>query len=150
MRLTQLGSFMKDLIHIVYVSFAQNNLSEKELKHLLREIRKKNAEQGITGLLLYNDGSFIQVIEGSEEVIHRVFTSISKDNRHTNVVKLLEEPIDHRAFPDWSMGFRQISDKQSSSIPGFSDFMHRENPAQTIRSSTEQVIYLLNSFRKYT
>jgi len=141
---------MKDLIHVVYVSFAQKDLSEKELQYLLKEIRGKNAEQGITGLLLYNEGSFIQVIEGSEEIIQRVFKSISQDNRHTNVVKLLEEPIKNRAFPDWTMGFRRISDAQSSSIPGFSDFMHRENPVQTIQNSTEQVIYLLNSFRKYT
>jgi len=141
---------MKNLIHIVYVSFAQKALSEEELKNLLQEIRGKNAEQGVTGLLLYNDGAFIQVIEGNEAVINRVFNSISKDNRHTNVVKLLEEPIDQRAFPDWSMGFRQISEEQSSSIPGFSDFMHHKNPVQTIRNSTEQVIYLLNSFRKFT
>ena len=141
---------MKELIHIVYVSFAQKELSEKELTGLLREIRGKNAEQGVTGLLLYNDGAFIQVIEGSKEIINRVFKSISNDQRHNNVVKLLEEPIDQRAFPDWTMGFRKISDEQSASIPGFSDFMHRENPAQTIRNSTEQVVYLLNSFRKYS
>jgi len=141
---------MKDLIHIVYVSFARENFSEKDLKTLLKEIRKKNADQGVTGLLLYNNGSFIQVIEGKQEIIHRLFTSISRDLRHTNVVKLLEEPIRYRAFPDWSMGFREISDEQSVSIPGFSDFMHRENPVQTIQNSTEQVIYLLNSFRKYT
>ena len=111
---------MKELIHIVYVSFAQKELSEKELTGLLKEIRSKNAEQGITGLLLYNDGAFIQVIEGSKEIINRVFKSISNDQRHTNVVKLLEEPIVQRAFPDWTMGFRQISDEQSASIPGFS------------------------------
>ena len=141
---------MKDLIHIVYVSFAREELSEAQLQNLLREIRKKNARHKVTGLLLYNEGSFIQVIEGKKNTIHRLFESISQDSRHTNVVKLLEESIDKRAFPDWSMGFRRISDDQSASIPGFTNFIHEANPIKTIRGSTRQVIYLLNSFRKYT
>jgi hypothetical protein len=141
---------MKDLIHIVYVSFSNHDFSEKELQVLLKEIRRKNAKQDVTGLLLYNDGSFIQVIEGQKEVILRLFFSIEKDSRHSNVVKLLEEPIESRAFPDWSMGFRRITPEQSSAIPGFSNFLHEANPVKTIKDSTPQVIYLLNSFRKYT
>jgi hypothetical protein len=141
---------MKDLIHIVYVSFSSDELSENELKTLLQEVRTKNEEQQVTGLLLYNDGSFIQVIEGSQQTIRNLFERIRGDHRHTNVVKLLEEPIQKRAFPDWSMGFRKISPEQSSAIPGFSNFMHEQNPVKTIQGSTRQVVYLLNSFRKYT
>lgn len=141
---------MPGLIHIVYISMARKDLSEQELKDLLTEIRKKNADQGVTGLLLYNTGAFIQVIEGSEDTIHSVFRGISKDPRHSDLVKLLEESIEQRAFPDWSMGYRKITNKQSASIPGFSDFMHHKNPVQTLRKSTGQVVYLLNSFRKYT
>ena len=141
---------MKDLIHIVYVSFSNEELSEKDLETLLQEIRSKNEQQQVTGLLLYNDGSFIQVIEGSQQTIRDLFNRIRGDERHTNVVKLLEEPIKTRAFPDWSMGFRKISSEQSSAIPGFSNFMHEQNPVKTIQGSTRQVVYLLNSFRKYT
>ena len=141
---------MKDLIHIVYVSFSNEELSEKDLETLLQEIRSKNEQQQVTGLLLYNDGSFIQVIEGSQQTIRDLFNRIRGDERHTNVVKLLEEPIKTRAFPDWSMGFRKISSEQSSAIPGFSNFMHEPNPVKTIQGSTRQVVYLLNSFRKYT
>lgn len=141
---------MYELIHIVYVSFALRNLSEKELHDLLEEIRAKNHSRDVTGLLLYNDRSFIQVIEGGKKTIQHLFNTIKNDSRHTNVVKLLEEPIDKRAFPDWSMGFQRISNEQSSKIPGFSDFMQREKPAETIRGSTQQVVYLLDSFRKYT
>jgi hypothetical protein len=141
---------MKDLIHIVYVSFSSNELSENDLEKLLQEIRFKNEQQQVTGLLLYNDGSFIQVIEGSEQTIQGLYERIKGDDRHTNVVKLLEEPIKKRAFPDWSMGFRKISNEESSAIPGFSNFMHERNPIKTIQGSTRQVVYLLNSFRKYT
>ncbi|MGM0531432.1 MAG: BLUF domain-containing protein [Bacteroidota bacterium] len=141
---------MTNLIHIVYVSFAYKALSEKELEALLTGIRKKNEQRNVTGLLLYNDLNFIQVIEGTEETIHNLFKAIEQDTRHTNVVKLLEESIENRAFPDWSMGFRRISKKQTSRIPGFSDFLTGENPEKFISGSTEQVMYLLDSFRKYT
>ena len=141
---------MKDLIHIVYVSFSNEELSEKDLETLLQEIRSKNEQQQVTGLLLYNDGSFIQVIEGSQQTIRDLFNRIRGDERHTNVVKLLEEPIKTRALSDWSMGFRKINSEQSSAIPGFSNFMHEQNPVKTIQGSTRQVVYLLNSFRKYT
>ncbi|HKL38977.1 MAG TPA: BLUF domain-containing protein [Bacteroidales bacterium] len=141
---------MKDLIHIVYVSFSGKDLSEADLEELLKEVRSKNEKQQVTGLLLYNDGSFIQVIEGRQQTIRELYDRISGDHRHTNVVKLLEEPIKKRAFPDWSMGFRRITSEQSSAIPGFSNFMHEQNPVKTVQESTRQVVYLLNSFRKYT
>jgi len=141
---------MADLIHLVYVSFANKSLTEKELDALLTEIRGKNAQQNVTGLLLYNDLNFIQVIEGTKETIHKVFNSIEQDSRHTNVVKLLEEPIKKRAFPDWYMGYRKLSEEQSSSIPGFSNFLNGEDQEKIIQDSTQQVMYLLESFRKYT
>lgn len=141
---------MTDLIHLVYISFAGKSLSEKELESLLKEIRKKNAQQNVTGLLLYNNLNFIQVIEGATETIHKIFNAIERDSRHTNVVKLLEEPIKKRAFPDWYMGYRKLTKEQSSSIPGFSNFLNGEDQEKIIRGSTQQVMHLLNSFRKYT
>ena len=141
---------MADLIHIVYVSFSSISLTEKEIIDLLTEVRKKNKEQNVTGLLLYNNESFIQVIEGSKKTIHALFEKIKQDNRHENVVKLLEEPIKKRAFPDWSMGFRQITSKQTARIPGFSSFMFAETSETAIQKSTQQVIYLLNQFKVHT
>jgi len=141
---------MADLIHIVYVSFSSISLTEKEIIDLLREIRKKNKEHKVTGLLLYNDKSFIQVIEGATNTINTLFEKIKQDNRHENVVKLLEEPIENRAFPDWSMGFRQITSEQTARIPGFSRFMFTETSETAIQKSTQQVIYLLNQFKVHT
>ncbi|SRR6056297_507994 len=141
---------MKDLIHIVYASFSVKELSEKDLKELLKDIRIKNKKQHVTGLLLYNAGAFIQVIEGDSNIIHNLYNIIKEDSRHSNIVKLLDEPISDRAFPDWSMGYRKINKKQSSGIPGFSDFMYTEEPEKTLQNSTKEVLHLLNSFRKYS
>jgi len=140
---------VEELIHIVYASFSDKNLSEKELNKLLKDIRIKNKKQNVTGLLLYNDGAFIQVIEGESDIIHNLYKIIKKDKRHTNIVKLLDEPISERAFPDWSMGFRKINRKQSAGIKGFSDFMVIDEPEKTLKGSKKEVMQLLNGFRKH-
>jgi len=141
---------MSMLYHIAYVSFSHKVLSEKELEELLIKIRALNKKQGITGMLLYNNLSFIQVIEGEKEKLIQLYEKISKDKRHENIVKLLEEPIKKRVFPNWSMGFEIINNKQTAKIPGYSNFMNSENPVELIKESTIEIINLLNSFRRYT
>ncbi len=139
-----------ELYHIAYVSFSTKELSEHELEELLKVIRRKNEKNGVTGLLLYNDRSFIQVIEGEQEALIKLYNQINKDPRHENIVTLLEEPIKKRAFPDWSMGFRIINNKQAAQIPGYSEFMTSSNSEELIKDSTREIIRLLNSFRIYT
>jgi len=141
---------MSDLGHIAYVSFSHKPLENSELESLLVEIRKKNKLQNITGLLLYNDQSFIQVVEGEISRLRKLFERISRDGRHENIVKLVEEPIEKRAFPNWSMGFKNINKKQAGKIPGFSKFMISDNPQELVKGSTREIMKLLNSFRRYT
>ncbi|RZT95973.1 FAD-dependent sensor of blue light [Ancylomarina subtilis] len=141
---------MSDLVHIVYMSFSSKKLSESDLNDFLKLIRKKNQERGVTGLLLYKDEAFIQLIEGNKETIDQLFNIISKDSRHSNILKLLEEPIRKRAFPDWSMGFRTINNDQINQIPGFSDFMQNNHSKIDNNKCAEAVSHLLYSFRKHT
>ncbi|MFO7829752.1 MAG: BLUF domain-containing protein [Bacteroidales bacterium] len=140
---------MKDLMHIVYVSFSDKVLSEKGLDELLVDIRKRNKLQKVTGLLLYNDGTFIQLIEGKTNIIQNLFEKIKNDKRHSNVVLLLEESIKKRAFPDWTMGYYKLSKEQSGKIPGYSDFMHSKDSRKIIESTSDEAMKLLNSFKTY-
>lgn len=141
---------MSDLIHIVYVSFSSKEMSEDEIIELLSEIRVKNEKQNVTGLLLHNNESFIQVIEGERNTINRLFEKIKSDPRHDNIVKLLDEPIHSRAFPDWSMGFQEITSAETANIPGFSRFLISEEPEKEIEKAKPKVIDLLFKFKKYT
>jgi len=138
-----------DLIHIVYVSFSMKELTEDELSQLLTDIRSRNKAQKVTGLLLYNDGSFIQLIEGERTVIHHLFEKIKKDKRHSNLVLLLEESIKKRAFPDWSMGYFPLNKDQRIKIPGYSEFMHSHDSKKIIEATTQDAMRLLNSFKIY-
>ncbi|PKQ63944.1 hypothetical protein BZG02_07995 [Labilibaculum filiforme] len=141
---------MSKLIHIVYISISHRDLSEKELSDFLREIRAKNKKLNITGLLLYKDGSFIQVIEGEEETLQTLFKQVKNDSRHTNIIELLTEPITERSFPDWSMGFRVVETKDLEKIRGFSALMNEEHDSEVLPGIADQVLMLLNSFRHYT
>jgi len=140
---------MKNLMHIVYVSFSFKDLTEIELENLLVDIRRRNKLQKVTGLLLYNDGTFIQLIEGKPRVIKNLFEKIKNDKRHSNVVLLLDESIKKRAFPDWTMGYYKLNSKQSGKIPGYSDFMHSKDSRKLIESTSFEAMKLLNSFKTY-
>ncbi len=141
---------MPDLIHIVYMSFSSKALSETELNGFLATIRQKNQIQNITGLLLYSDEAFIQVIEGEKDTIHPLFKLISQDARHSSIVKLIEEPISKRNFPSWSMGYRKLEDSNKASIVGYSDFMQNNKSKFDTIECAESVRHLLSSFKKHT
>lgn len=90
---------------IVYVSTASPKLSPTQLESLLAHARENNAKQGITGLLVYADGSIMQTLEGPPEVLANLIDVISADPRHKNILKILDIEADSRLFPDWQMAF---------------------------------------------
>jgi uncharacterized membrane protein (DUF373 family) len=96
------------MIRLVYMSQAVKPFSTDDLMALLRESRQNNLAEAVTGVLLYVNECFVQVLEGKEEVIEKTFQRIKKDSRHTNVTVLEKVYIKHRQFPDWSMGFEEV------------------------------------------
>ncbi len=60
---------------------------------------------GITGLLLYHDGNFLQILEGEAEKVQATFARIAANPRHRNLQRLPPVSVHTRLFPDWSMGF---------------------------------------------
>jgi len=89
---------------IKYASRFSKPLTEKELDQLGQQAAAKNAELGVTGILMASGGMFYQVIEGPAEAVDSLFAAIAGDERHTDVVVLgTEEDVSSRLFPDWSM-----------------------------------------------
>jgi hypothetical protein len=107
---------------IVYVSAAVAPLSEVELAELLAASRSNNAAAGLTGMLLYRDGQFMQALEGDDDAVQSVYSVVAADTRHDRVRTVLDEQIDDRRFPDWTMGFRLMTDDAIRDIPGFNNF----------------------------
>jgi hypothetical protein len=107
------------MFQLVYASTAAKRFTDGELFDMLTAFREKNVRLGVTGLLLYKDGSFMQVLEGEEAIVRDLYDSICADKRHHEVNVLLKITVQQRQFPDWSMGFRQLETAWVSPIDGY-------------------------------
>lgn len=122
------------MYQLIYASTATREMTERDLSALLEQARTKNERLEITGLLLYRDGAFIQVLEGGRETVDQLFATIEADERHEDVIKLKgEKTHGEREFPKWSMGFRQVNDEDLNRLPGFSSFMQDDTVRQLRR-----------------
>ncbi len=72
---------------------------------ILAKSRLNNQRDEITGALLFNAGCFAQVLEGPLDTVEAAFERIQQDERHGDVSLLALNPIEHRSFPNWAMGF---------------------------------------------
>lgn len=138
---------MTQLNRLVYFSAATQLFTKAELVDLLSQAREKNKGLGISGILLYKDGSFLQLIEGEDASINALYASISKDPRHHDIVVVFDEPISERLFGDWSMGFYDLGDPAVKSLPGYSPFMGRSLTAESYADDSSGCLELLNLFR---
>lgn len=100
------------MIRIVYSSAARAGIGEAELHEVLAAARIRNARREISGLLLFRDRVFLQLLEGRAVDVHYVMSRIERDPRHHRIVRLVEEPITTRDFPNWSMGYETVEDDQ--------------------------------------
>lgn len=116
---------MEHLIYLVYSSAASHDFSRTQLTDLLMQARTKNDKLGITGMLLYTDGSFFQVLEGEAKTVEALFETIQRDCRHTQITMILKETIPHRLFGDWTMAFAHMSPDEVNVILGSNDFFHQ-------------------------
>ena len=107
---------------LVYTSISNQKMSDDNLKDLLKKARLKNETLNITGMLLYLDPFFMQILEGEEAIINERFKIIKQDSRHHKVKIIYKKPIEERSFPNWTMGFNKISDENLEAVEGFSDF----------------------------
>lgn len=96
---------MSALLSLVYVSSARVPLDEPALERLLQSARIRNQQDGLTGVLLYHDGNFIQYLEGPALTVNQTYQRIARDPAHGNLIELLLEPITERSFTGWDMGF---------------------------------------------
>jgi hypothetical protein len=120
------------LIHCIYASAATRDFDTDELAELLRVARENNARLGLTGMLLYAEGSFFQVLEGEPEVLDSLYNRIENDPRHGQVTLVIREPISKRHFDDWTMGFYKISREDLAGMAGVNDFFGKERSVVSV------------------
>lgn len=137
------------LYQLIYASTANHAFTPHETRELLAHSRERNAIAGVTGILLYHDESFLQVLEGAKETVDALYARIERDPRHFAVTALWKGMIEHREFPEFAMAFR-VGDAMENDLPtGFSDALRARlpyRPNQAISPATRYV----NLFRRVT
>jgi hypothetical protein len=92
------------LVRLVYASRAVAAVDQEELVAILRKSKANNPSQGITGVLCFSEGIFLQALEGGRSAVNQLYNRIVSDSRHTQVELLCYEEIGERRFAGWSMG----------------------------------------------
>ena len=131
------------LLRLTYASRAAEGLSCADLSAIAREAQSRNAMLGVTGLLLYVDGDFLQVLEGPGGAVERLYEMIEKDARNKWVTRLSTERVLRRAFEDWSMGCFEIG-LEEIALEGEEAFfvIDEETPRIRPRFSGEFTVFL--------
>ena len=115
------------LVHCIYSSASTIPFSQEDIISLLDVARANNKKLDVTGMLLYDEGSFFQVLEGYASVVDSLLLEIEKDKRHDRVVKLIYEPIAARDFSEWTMGYSKVAREDLKKIEGLSGFFQEDN-----------------------
>lgn len=132
----------------MYISSATSWPSENDLKELLEQSRARNLRKNITGMLLYDNAIYMQVLEGSDEDVHDIYNSILKDTRNNGNVTLVEEEISQRGFPNWSMGFKNLESCSPEELPGFQDVFGGKLDKELAVKHTSDALGVLLGFAK--
>lgn len=142
------------LRRLIYISSAAGEFGQSELDEILARSRSNNEARGLTGLLLFHDGCFFQVLEGEPAVVEQTFATISRDTRHSGVIVLESRAVSERGFPQWSMGYvgaRQLHPTQSQWLVDLSARVAADDPAPLSEAAgvNVQIETFLSTFREF-
>lgn len=145
---TPTGATSVDTIRcLVYSSSATHEFSPEELERLLVRTRARNQANHVSGILLYREGCFFQVLEGPTAAVEQTFARIQRDPRHQSVLRLLDQQLTERSFPEWSMAFRKLPKELVDPVPGFSEFLRTSGDPRDLEGVDMRVRKLLLNFR---
>ncbi len=118
--------------YLIYLSTSSRALSTDDLKQLLVNIRYQYTKSGITGMMLYSQGTFFQALEGEEQQLEKAFEDLKSDNIQKGLIKLKAGKEERRTFSNWYMGFKPTTDDVCQ-LNGFvnplrGDFLTDYNP----------------------
>jgi hypothetical protein len=109
------------LVRLLYVSRALDPDASAATDSILAVAREHNMANGITGILCYGGGIYLQAIEGGRNQVNNLYGQIVSDKRHTDVVLLNYEEISERRFGGWTMGQVNLSKLNTSVVLKYSE-----------------------------
>ncbi len=130
--------------YVIYASTSVSLLTDDELLERLETYRNANIEHGITGLLMYHDGNWIQYIEG--EAVGQLYENIRADVTHKGIITLDEGSVTDRLFPDWAMGYQPEKPEDHEAVTAFFELNGEEIDRRMTPDMPASVDTMLRNF----
>jgi hypothetical protein len=124
---------------LIYSSEATAEMARSDLQQMLEESRIRNARRDITGVLVFVDGVFLQVLEGERDDVDDLMQSIRRDPRHKDIKVFHEEEIDRRAFASWRMAYLSPRTEEVAAWAGLEGAGSIEGVLATLRTAPDRV-----------
>ncbi len=93
------------VFQLTYSSVASRGISVKDIENIIAEAKQFNTANNITGCLIYNNGYFLQILEGDKEIVMTLLNKIRLDDRNDHLSILSEDQSNFRIFKDWAMAY---------------------------------------------
>jgi len=132
--------------HLLYISDALRPMTQDDLDAIRDVSNTFNAKHGITGVLLYSAGHFVQLLEGEPSVIRALYDKIVQDPRHMNLRLLVERPADRRVFADWDMGVLDLDQHASRHRESLDELVQLAGTGATSPDGTPIEMEILSRF----
>ena len=136
------------MFYMLYMSSAVKSMNYDELSALLQQSRDNNHKRGITGMLLYQNGTFMQMLEGEKQIVLDLYDKISNDDRHTGIHTVLSGEIKERNFQDWSMGFFNMD--KAGEFPKYSEYIEENLTLRSFEAGSQDAYDFMVLFNKIT
>ena len=128
---------------LIYSSEETGKMSRPDLEQMLEESRVRNAKRDITGVLVFVDGVFLQVLEGERDDVEDLMASIRRDPRHRDIKVFHEEETASRAFPTWRMAYLSPRAEDVSAWAGLEGATSIESVLGSLRGDPDRVPLML-------
>jgi len=135
------------VLRITYISEESAPISVSALLELLQQCHINNPRLGITGLLIYGNGTFLQSVEGDDESVKGLIEKISRDPRHRGFKVIRKEMATERLYGDWTMRFERLTEESLRKVPGLREFALKKFNRDYLNTHLEVADLLIESHR---
>ena len=125
------------LYTLCYVSNQNVSFNKEDIRDLFKSSRNDNEQRQITGILLYNEGSFFQVLEGEKDIIMPLFQKIKKDPLHKDLIVIFDKPAEP-LFKTYNTGFSVIQNNED--LESLKAYMNARSDTSAVSASIQSII----------
>ncbi|MFT7032570.1 MAG: hypothetical protein ACJA2S_001070 [Cyclobacteriaceae bacterium] len=135
------------MFYLIYTSQQGSPISNKMLRDILLKSKSRNKACNVTGILIRIEDRFIQLLEGEEEDVEKIYSSICRDIRHHHISKVLTGYRSERLFRDWAMAFSSPSKEQFAEVTELKNIKDIEKVVN-INDDSHPALIVMNHFNK--